>query len=181
MLKSYEDELYSKLKSKFPKKYLPRISTPTFNLQTSARKSIDSSKIPSLSSMPSYSSITSNSTITQKTNSDTTLPTLETTTDETEEMKKQRVGRQVQEAKRILDYINNIKPDSLNQINEDEEDNNSSTTSNYMLGANRRMSSIDIDSIELHKMRLDKNYGELAIKKYERWQNNWSKMLKEMF
>ena len=181
MLKSYEDELYMKLKLKFPKQHLPRVNTPTFNLQSSATRTNDISTTPSLCSLPSYSSFAStNSTITRKTYQ--SISSWDLNAPENEQIRKFQVSRQIEEAMEILDDINKIKSDgkeSKNQIKEDEVDILSNASNDYRYDSDRRDSFIDIDSIDLHKY--GSNDAEKAIKKYEKWQHNWSRMLNDMF
>jgi hypothetical protein len=180
MIKSYEDELYSKLKSKYPQKDLPRVNTPTFNFQTSSRKSVDSMSTPSLWSMPSYSSFTSS--LTAKTDGTIQTPYLNINAPENAELRKHRVSRQILEAKKILDEIKNIKKENYDPMDNDcETETISDLPSSNKYSLDKRNSYIDIDSIGLHKMRLENNPGTLAIKRYQNWQKNWSRMLNELY
>ena len=179
MIKSYEDELYSKLKSKFPQKDLPRVSTPTFNFQTSSKKSVGNISTPSLWSIPSCSSFTSSLSV--KTEDTAQTPCININAPENTELRKHRVSKQILEAKEILDDIKKIKKENFDEEYEDEIETISDLPSSIKYSIDKRNSYIDIDSINLHKLRLENNQGEQTIQKYQNWQKNWSRMLHELY
>jgi hypothetical protein len=161
MLKTYEDELYSKMKMKFPKNHFPRVETPLFNTNVDLKQV----KKPSRSSLSSSVSCTSLTSLTD----DNTLRKTNTSisswdTFENEHSKKYQVSKQIEDAMEILDDLVKIK--SLNQIEPFRMDD---------LVFNLQVKDQDKASVE-NSLMIDN-----TIKKYERWHFNWSRMLTDMF
>ena len=169
MIKSYEDEIYNKLKMKFPKTYFPRVRTPLFNLNTNPQACSSSLSYTAsntlLSLSPSCTSI--NSFQDCKSNTPLVVSPWDILKHENENISKYSITKQIEDAMEILDDLSKIKPETI------EESVQPITVKLVKMG--RCPSFID-NNAATNSLIMDNTF-----KKYEIWHFNWTKMLTDMF
>jgi hypothetical protein len=172
MLKSYEDEIYKQIKITYPKKIVPRVCTPIYNLKlqmnTNIKKGINSNEFIRESSsnsslLSTHSSYSEDNQLRNVNGSESSH--LE---DENfEKIKKYEINKQIQVAMEILDELS--KQRKL------------MSTSGLIAASGLRDKPLSLNPNLFYMNVIDSEKMNEIIKKYESWHAKWSQMLTKYF
>jgi hypothetical protein len=181
MLKTYEDELYSKMKMKFPKNHFPRVQTPLFNTNADLKpdKQLSSSSLSRSLSCTSLTSIADDSNPATQRKTTTSESSWDTTGSglDSDNSKKYQISKQIEDAMEILDDLVKIKSGARNDTIEINDLVFDFQKRNDQDGKNRPTESNTCDPTSIEETLMIDN----TIKKYERWHFNWTRILTDMF
>lgn len=172
VLKCYEDEIFYRLKQRFPYRMFPRVSTPAFELSLNKEKQKHTHSAVSETNVASPKQWESNSIVSEPA---CTEPANKHKTEE--KLRSYFVDKQITAAIEILDDLKKISPlasDNNECIYESVESFAGSELceTESMMSHQRTLSTLNCDS---------ERFFNQIWKKYENWYSEWSRMLNVLF